>query len=137
MDRARPPILGRVGGIRNAVKRAAVLGLLALGCKLLLGDPDRIIAIEIVGPTAYSVPVGDTVHLSARARAANGEEAKGALIEWAVLDTGRVGIELVSPQGLVIARDPGRWRVQAKVETIRSDPVTITVTAPAAAGARR
>ena len=137
MGRACPPIPGRVGGIRNAVKRAIAGGLLALGCKLLLGDPDRIIAIEIVGPTAYSVPVGDTVHLRARARAANGQEVTGALIEWAVLDTGRVGIKLVSPQGPVIARDPGRWRVQAKVETIRSDPVTITVTSPPAGGARR
>jgi hypothetical protein len=119
------------------VKRAAAAGLLALGCKLLLGDPDRIIALEVVGPAAYSVSVGDTVRLSARARAANGQEVTGAPIEWAVLDTGRVGIELVSPQGLVIARDPGRWRVQAKVDAIRSDPVTITVSAPAAAGARR
>jgi hypothetical protein len=117
--------------------RQAVWGaILAAGCSTLLGDPDRIIALEIVGPTAYTVSVGDTVRLSARARAANGSVVADAPVAWAVLDTGQVGILLLSPKGPALARAPGRWRLQAQVETIRSDPITITVASPAATPAR-
>jgi len=115
------------------VRRAAALALLAAGCKLLLGDPDRIIALEIVGPVTYTVPVDDTLHLAARARSANGDTVIGAAIVWAVLDTLPVGIALDTAAGIVIALTPGDWRVQARVEEIRSDPIVITVTAAAAA----
>ncbi len=109
------------------------MALLVAGCKLLLGDPDRIIALEIVGPTKYTVQVDDTLQLKARARSANGDTVIGATIVWAVLDTGSVGIVLDTATGRVIAQTPGEWRVQARVEEIRSDPITITVAAPAAA----
>ena len=112
------------------MRRAAALVLLAFGCKLLLGDPDRIIALEILGPITYTVPVDDTLQLAARARAANGDTAIGAVIVWALLDTGVVGIALDSVSGRVIARAPGAWRVQARVEEIRSDAITVTVVAP-------
>lgn len=115
------------------MRRAAALALLAAGCNLLLGDPDRIIALEIIGPTKYAVQVDDTLHLRARARSANGDTVIGAAIVWAALDTGTVGIALDAGTGTVIARTPGDWRVQAQVEDIRSDPVTITVAAPQAA----
>ncbi len=113
------------------MKRAAAVALLAAGCGLLLGDPDRIIALEIVGPTKYTVPVDDTLYLMARARSANGDTVPGAAIVWAVLDTGTVGIALDTASGRVIAQAKGDWRVQARVEAIRSDPIVITVTAPA------
>ena len=109
------------------------MALLATGCKLLLGDPDRIIALEIVGPVTYTVPVNDTLQLRARARSANCDTVPGAVITWAVLDTGAVGIALDTATGQVIAQAAGSWRVQASVEDLRSDPITITVTAPAAA----
>ena len=112
------------------MRRAAAVALLAAGCKLLLGDPDRIIALEIVGPTRYTVPVDDTLHLKARARSANGDTVIGAVIVWAVLDTGTVGIALDTASGTVIARTPGDWRLQARVEELRSDPITVTVVAP-------
>ncbi|MBI3081352.1 MAG: hypothetical protein HYY94_00260, partial [Gemmatimonadetes bacterium] len=44
---------------------------------------------------------------------------------------GTVGIALDTATGTVMAQAPGDWRVQARVEDIRSDPVTITVVAPA------
>ncbi|MBI2537630.1 MAG: hypothetical protein HYW06_11855 [Gemmatimonadetes bacterium] len=113
------------------MRRAAAVTLLAAGCTLLAGDPDRIIALEIVGSTRYTVPVDDTLHLKARARAADGDTVIGAAIVWAVLDTGTVGIALDTATGTVMAQAPGDWRVQARVEDIRSDPVTITVVAPA------
>lgn len=111
------------------------MALLVAGCKLLLGDPDRIIALEIIGPTKYAVQVDDTLHLRARARSANGDTVIGAAIVWAVLDTGTVGIVLDPGTGTVIAQAPGDWRVQAQVEEIRSDPITITVAAPQASRA--
>ena len=110
-----------------------MLVLLAAGCKLLLGDPDRIIALEIVGPTSYTVSAGDTLHLRARARAANGDTVVGALIQWAVLDTGTVRIALDPAIGIIVPESVGTWRVQASVEDIRSDPIEITVQPAAAA----
>jgi hypothetical protein len=107
------------------------VALLAAGCKLLLGDPDRIIALEIVGPTRYTVAPGDTLQLAARARSANGDVVMGAAIVWAVLDTGQVGIALDPASGRVVALATGEWRVQAYVDAVRSDPVTIAVAAPA------
>lgn len=115
------------------MRRVTAVALLAAGCKLLAGDPDRIIALEIVGPTKYTVPVDDTLYLVARARSANGDTVIGATIVWAVLDTGTVGIALDPATGRVIAQTPGDWRVQARVEEIRSDPIVITVPTPAAA----
>lgn len=109
------------------------MALLVAGCNVLLGDPDRIIALEILGPTKYTVQVDDTLYLKARARSANGDTVIGATIVWAVLDTGSVGIALDSATGMVIAHAAGDWRVQARVEEIRSDPITITVAAPAVA----
>ncbi len=116
------------------MRRAAAVALLVVGCKLLVGDPDRIIALEIVGPTSDTVQAGDTLRLRARARTANGDTAIGAVIEWAVLDTGTVRIQLDAQSGTLIPESTGTWHLQAKVEEIRSDPVTITVH-PAAAAA--
>lgn len=113
------------------MSRAALLVLLLAACRLLLGDPDRIIALEIVGPTSYQLALGDTLVLHARARTARGDTAAAA-IRWAVLDTGQVGIALDSVTGRVVAQAPGRWHVQARVEAIRSDSIAIQVSAPAA-----
>lgn len=109
------------------MRRAAAVALLAAGCKLLLGDPDRIIALEIVGPLSYTIQVDDTLQLKARARAANGDTVAGAAIQWAVLDTGAVGIWLEPSTGLVVGQSRGSWKVQAQVEDIRSDAITIKV----------
>jgi hypothetical protein len=111
--------------------------LLVTSCKLFEGDASRIVALEIVGGTSYTAHVGDTLYLKARARAANGDTVSTAAIEWAVLDTGTVGIALDPSTGVVVATSPGIWRVQAKVATIRSDPITIQVLAKTAVSPRR
>ncbi len=109
------------------MRRVAAAALLVMGCKLLLGDPDRIIALEIVGPLSYSIRVNDTLQLHARARSANGDTVIGATIAWAVLDTGTVGISLDPSTGMVVGQSRGNYHVQASVENIRSDSITIKV----------
>lgn len=109
------------------MKRAVWAALLVVGCTGVLGDATRIIALEIVGPTSYTIQVNDTLQLSARALSASGDVVSGATIEWAVLDTGSVGITLDPATGLVVGQRPGRWKVQASVEAIRSDSIVIKV----------
>lgn len=111
------------------MKLAAATALLVLGCGSLFGDLDRVIALEIVGGTAHSITVGDSLYLVARPVTAGGDTVPGADIAWAVLDTGVVGFVL-EPNGLVIGTETGKGRVQARYEDLRSDPITITVTAP-------
>jgi hypothetical protein len=100
---------------------------LATACRLLAGPPERIIALELEGPTRDSVTAGDTLHLHARALAANGDSAPGAVITWAILDTGTVGIVLVDSVGGVAGQLTGTWHVQAAVDSLRSDPIAIVV----------
>lgn len=116
------------------MKLAAATALLVLGCTSLFGDLDRVIALEIVGGTARTIAVGDSLLLVARPVTAAGDTVPGAEIVWAVLDTGVVGFTL-EQHGLVIGTADGEGRVQARYEnlrsdTIRSDPIRITVTAP-------
>jgi hypothetical protein len=106
---------------------AAGAALLVLGCKGIFADSSRIIALDIVGPLSYAIQVNDTLQLRARALSAAGDTVNGAPVEWAVLDTGTVGIALDPATGLVVGQSPGRWRVQASVEAIRSDAIVIQV----------
>ncbi len=105
------------------------------GCSSLTADFDRIIAIQ-VETNAPTVEVGDTVRLVAQAVNAAGDVVPDAAIFWVLLDvdSGQVGFTLDSASGLVTGVQPGAGRVQARVEDIRSDAVTVTVT-PAAASA--
>lgn len=107
----------------------AATAVLVLGCTSLFGDLDRVIALEIVGGTAHTIAVGDSLYLVARPVTAGGDTVPGAAIAWAVLDTGVVGFTL-EPTGLVIGTAAGQGRVQASYEELRSDPIRITVTAP-------
>ena len=54
---------------------------------------------------------------------------EGAPVVWAILDTGLVGFSL-DTTGLVIGIEPDTGRVQASIEAIRSEPITVTVTDP-------
>lgn len=109
------------------MKRAVWAGLLVLGCKGIFADSSRIIALEIVGPRSYAIQVNETLQLKARALSAAGDIVSDAPIQWAVLDTGTVGIALDPATGLVVGQSPGHWRVQASVEAIRSDSIVIRV----------
>lgn len=98
-------------------------------CGSLFGDPDRIIALEVVGGTNRSLEVGDTLVLVARAITARGERANTASVDWAVLDTALTAFSL-DPSGTVIGLEPGSGRVQGGYRELRTDPITITVLKP-------
>jgi hypothetical protein len=100
-------------------------------------DFDRIVALQ-VDPANRTVAVGDTLRLEAQALNAAGEAVADADVFWAIVDvdTGQIGFTLDSVTGLVSAHDIGEGRVQARVENIRSNPITISVVGGQAASRR-
>ena len=114
--------------------RAQLLAMVTAGCTLLTADFDRIIALQI-DPGDRTVVVGDTIHLAAQAVNAAGEFVADAEIFWAIIDadSGQIGFSLDTATGIVSGLQPGSGRVQARVEQIRSNPITITVVAPTGA----
>ena len=108
--------------------RAALLAL-AAACTPLASGPDEIIALEIRTPARQEIALGDTTQLSAVAITARGEEAPEAQIIWRILDidTGTVAIALDTLRGLAVGIQIGTTRVQARVENLRSDPLSIVV----------
>jgi len=86
-----------------------------------------VIAIEVIVPDSGRVEVLDT--LRPRARALNGRgDSAAAQIVWSALDT---SLQIVdSLTGVTVGRVVGTGRIQARVGTLRSIPVTITVLAP-------
>ena len=131
MGAARTRDIGtaRTAGVK--LRRWAPVVGLTLACGTVLGDLDRIVAIEIVGTTAPTVEEGDTLRLSARALDAAGDPVPEAVVVWELLDadTGQLGFTLDSLTGLISASFPGSGRVRARVEELRSGPLTVTVTA--------
>ena len=114
---------------RSLLRCATVLaaGAVLLACSVLTGPSNRIIALELTTPTRNCVLPGDTVHLHARALAANGDSVPDAAVTWAILDTGTVGIVLLDSSGAIAADSTGTWHVQAAVDSIRSDSIAIVV----------
>jgi hypothetical protein len=133
MDRARQPDPRRSAPGRRIIRlilggsAAAVTTVAA--CRGLTVDPGRVVALELPAPPA-SLAVGDTVRLAARALNALGAEISDADIDWIVVDTGAVGFTLDGDTGLVTGIAPGTGRVAAQHESLRSDPLRITVTEP-------
>ncbi len=102
-----------------------------LACSEITGDFDRVVAIEIVGATTQTLEEGDTITLRARAISAAGDTVPDATIAWVTLDvdSGQVGFTIEESTGLVTAQSPGTGRVQARVETLVSGAITVTVSA--------
>jgi hypothetical protein len=123
--------------------RVAALMAGALACTELTGNLDRIVAIELVGSTTPRIEEGDTLRLLARALRANGEEVPDAQITWILVDvdSGQIGFTLDNVTGLVTALTPSTGRVQARIDELATQPITVTVTAApdslAATGALR
>ncbi|GIW51759.1 MAG: hypothetical protein KatS3mg081_1114 [Gemmatimonadales bacterium] len=115
-------------------RRPKGLGLLSAAavfwaCGSLLGDPDRIIALEVPGGTNRSLNVGDTLVLAARAITARGERLNSVSVEWAVVDTAVTAFSLDPASGTVVGLQPGSGRVQGSYQELKTDPITITVLA--------
>ncbi len=112
----------RPGGL-GALLVAAVFW----GCGSLLGDPDRIIALEVPGGTSRSLNVGDTLLLVAHGITARGERSNSISVEWAVIDTAVTAFSLNPASGKVIGLAAGSGRVQGSYGELKTDPITITV----------
>ncbi|KPK06611.1 MAG: hypothetical protein AMS20_04350 [Gemmatimonas sp. SG8_28] len=102
--------------------------VLSVACNEIIADFDRVVAIEIVGPTARTIEEGDTVRLVARAISARGEVVPDAEVIWSIVDTGVVGFTLEPATGLVTGLAPDTGRVQPQVDELRVGAVTIAVT---------
>ena len=113
-------------------KRFGSMCLMALACTPVASGPNDVIAIEVQSPTSVQLTVGDTITLQAVALTTDGTEAQDVQIIWAILDvdSGQVGFTLDTLSGLVRANAAGGARVQARVETLRADPLTISVINP-------
>jgi hypothetical protein len=88
-----------------------------------------VVAIEIVGLTAPTLEEGDTLTLRARAIDAAGDTVPAAAITWVIVDvdSGQVGFTIGESSGLVTALSPGSGRVRARVETLVSGPIVVSV----------
>lgn len=136
MGRSRPEDPRGAPGVGGSLIRsswALALASSITACSTLAPDFDRVIAIQINGPLDRDLIVGETIQLSASALNAAGEIVPEAVITWALLDvdSGQVGFSIDATTGEVVALAPGTGDVQAQVESLRSEPITITVTAPA------
>jgi uncharacterized protein YjdB len=110
-----------------------MLVVATLGCHDLTLNPDHV--VTLVAHSADTVAVGDTLRLAATALNALGQPVTSATITWALLDTGAVKIRL-DASGLVTAVDTGAARVQAEADNLRSDPIIVTVIAPASSSSK-
>lgn len=99
-------------------------------CGSLLGDPDRIVALEVPGGTHRSLDVGDTLRLTARGVTARGERLSSLSVEWAIIDTAVGAFSLDPVSGKVVGLKAGSGRVQGSYRELRTDPITITVLSP-------
>jgi hypothetical protein len=105
---------------------AAVL-VAAAACRALSPDFNAVIAIEVTLPDSGRVELGDTLHPHARALDGRGDSTAADFV-WTALDT---SLEVVDPStGATVGRAPGTGRLQARVDNLRSNPVSVTVLAP-------
>lgn len=102
--------------------RVVVL-LLVAACKL--GPSlDGIVAIEVFLPDSGRVAVGDTLFPSGRALNGRGDSV-AADIRWSALDTAIIEVDSVT--GATVGKAVGTGRLQARIETLRSNPLPVTV----------
>ncbi len=114
------------------MRRVLLILLVTAACNEITGDFSEVIAIEYAGPSSLRIEEGDTVRLEALALDLRGETLPDVQVVWTVieLDTVQVGFTLDSLTGLISATAPGGpWRVQGRVEELRTDPpIRVTVT---------
>ncbi len=128
MDRARPIGACRTPGDGGFLRACVLCAAAAAACAPITIDLNRVIAIEVLGGTNQTVEQGGTLQLVATALDGSGDPVADATITWELIDidSGQVGFTL-DPSGLVTAVSLGSGRVQARFETLRAGPITITV----------
>ena len=110
---------------------AAALGLLAIGstCSPIGVDLNAVIALEVSLPDSGIVEEGDTILPAARPLNGYGDSV-AAEVAWATPDTATL-LVLDSLTGATLGRQPPSGRLQARVGSLRSNFLTVTVRAQA------
>jgi len=100
----------------------------AVACKSLAVDPKEVVALATTLPDSGRVEVSDTIH--PRGVALNGDgDSIAATIVWARLDTTVLVVDSLTGATVgLIGNQTGR--IQARVGTLRSNPITIFVVPP-------
>lgn len=119
----RPSAISAARRARDVARPLLAGAALALGCTLGT-DLEGIVAIEVFLPDSGRVAVGDTLFPSARALNGRGDSV-AADIRWAALDTAIIGVDSLS--GATVGKTAGTGRLQARVETLRSNPQPVIV----------
>lgn len=98
-------------------------------CDAFATDFDAIIALQVFLPDSGAVEINDT--LRPRARALNGRgDSVAATIVWGALDTALVTM-VDSTTGATLGKALGLGRIQARVGSLRSNPLSVRVQSPA------
>lgn len=98
-------------------------------CDTFGTDLDAVIALQVFLPDSGAVELGDT--LQPRARALNGRgDSVSATIIWGALDTTLVTV-VDSTTGATLGKALGAGRIQARVGSLRSNPLSVRVQSPA------
>jgi hypothetical protein len=98
---------------------------IAAACSNLPVTGDGIVALEILTPTRLTLRIGDSLTMQGRALNKDGDSVAATII-WQTPDTAAIIVDSLS--GVVVARlSSGTGRVQARVGSLRSDLVPITL----------
>lgn len=98
---------------------------IAAGCSTLPATGDGIVALEVTTPTRLTLRNGDSLTMHARALNIDGDSVEATII-WQTPDTAAISVD--SLRGVVVAlKATGTGRVQARVGSLRSDLVPITL----------
>lgn len=98
-----------------------------MGCELGT-DLDQIVAIDVSLPDSGRVTLGDTLRPTARALNGRGDSVAADIV-WASLDTAIVAV-LDSTTGETLGKSVGTGRIQARVGSLRSNPLNVVVLSP-------
>jgi hypothetical protein len=99
---------------------------LAAACGSLPDSGDGVVSLQVTSPTTLTLPIGRTITLHAVALDIQGDAVPSAMIYWRTPDTALVTLDSVA--GTVIARtNSGSARFQARVGTLLSDPIALTL----------
>lgn len=95
------------------------------GCGTFGTDLDAVVALQVVVPDSGAVEIGDTLRPRARALDGRGDSVAAAVV-WAALDTAFITV-VDSTTGATLGRRQGVGRIQARVGTLRSNPLNVRV----------
>ena len=132
LRRRHPPCAVALAGVfLSRLESAGTIVWVILGataCGALSSDLHQVVALDVSLPDSGRVEVGDTLHPRARALDGQGDSVAAA-ITWATLDTA-ILLVVDSAAGTTVGKAAGIGRVQARVGSLRSNPLNVTVQPP-------